>query len=567
MKDIQRKNGTKPQGKDSSKEQRGKDGKPITWNNKPSGNKQGKQQSVNNFKPYKTGQGNKKDRQFEEAADTILKSESNPLQYYTKYSKFAEDAATIPFSLPVGTPFEFTVDNLTTKWAVPGIMRIVFSPTVGVARDYTSAINRSSTKFFTYLRSNQKASGPYDHQDITMMELSLDSAYMFHAMCCRIYETMNAVTPVNEYYTRALIASQGVSFTSIQSNMQDFRSWINQYAYNLGQFAMPKGITLFDRHRWMCSNYFTDGKSSKAQTYIFVPRGFWKYDNTVETGSQLTLVPYASQSSSSTAGTLYTYEQLVEMGNSLLNAFAGDEDFQYISGDLYNFYGGDMYQVPYLEEKDLLVPLYDETVLSQIENAVILGDFAQSPVISQNPTVNNGAIIFNPQFKASGIIHGTPINFHWDSPTPGEIIEATRLSAVISPKVDASGNEVELLACGTELVNWLDVYQINPATGSPRFNSIASQSIAISDDTHTSVVSGLTDILHLAQFDWAPLVMVFEAATSGASLGAYTFRGLTWDIDNFQIIADNYLEQIHNACLWSLFEVGNNRTDLGARKE
>lgn len=529
------------------------------WNMPKSGNKQGKQASVTNAQPYRTGRGNKADRRAEEIIDTEeagvrRQSPSNPLEYYTKFSRFAADAANLPFAMPLGVPISVNYSGYGATFSVPGIMRLAFTPTIGYSADFTSPINRSSTRFYTYLRANQKASANYDHQDITMMELALDSAYMFHAMCSRIYETANNVTPVNEYYVRSLLAAQCVSLADVSANMSDFRAWINTFAYNLGQFSMPKGITLFDRHRWMCENYYVDGETSKAQTYIFVPCGFWLYDNTVATGSQLTWKPFCNLATSG-AKLQYTVAELMQFGNDLLNAIAGDEDFQYIAGDIYNFYGGDVYALPYIQENDIIVPKYDKTVLSQIENATIVGAWASNPSITQNPSVNQGAVIFTPAPTSAFGIDKTPMNFHWDSPDPGEVIEASRLTVAMTS--DTSGIKIE--SCGTEVVNWLDVFAINPATGAPRYNSILSQTKTLTAAAvPTDYAAVFTDVLHLAQFDWAPCMVVLLEYTSGTM----TYVGQTWDVDNYQWIDNDYIKWIHEACLWSLFEVGTNRTEL-----
>lgn len=526
-----------------------------SWNQPKSGNKQGKQGAVSNNRPFRSGKGDKFERREEEIADTQRKetlSESNPLSYYTKFTKFAEDAANLPFALPVGTPVTYHYAAKYFNWAVPGIMRLVFTPTIGISTDFTSPINRSSTRFYTYLRANQKASAAYDHQDITMMELALDSAYMFHAMCSRIYETATNVTPMNEYYVRSLLAAQGVSLTDVSANMQDFRGWINSFGYNLGQFSMPAGITMFDRHRWMCSNYYVDGTSSRAQTYIHVPHGFWQYNNTVETGSQLDFVTYVKAPGQ--GNSQYTVAQLMQMGNGLLNAIAGDEDFQYIAGDIYNFYGGDVYAVPYIEENSAVLPVYDEVVLSQIENATIVGPWKDGLVVTQNPSVNQGAILFNPIPTYHGFSDRVPMNFHHDSPSSGDVIEASRLT--VSFKPDATHGYV-IDSCATEVVNWLNIFHLNPATMAPRDNAIQEQVTGVIPTGGTSSVPVFQDILALAQFDWAPGVWIVDQED-----GHYYMVGQTWDVENFQMVDDNYLRWIHEACLWSLFEVGTNRVNL-----
>lgn len=490
--------------------------------------------------------------------DTTFKSRSNPVSYYTKFNTFAQDAANLPFSMPVGAaiPLHFKVHDreYDSTLYVPGIMRLAFMPTVGISKDFTSPINRSSVRFYTYMRSNQKASASYDHQDITMMMMAMDSCYMFHAMCRRLYGIVRDFSPVNLYYAKALVAACGCNYNDLCDHLQDFRAWINQYAYNLGQYAMPKGMTFFERHQWMAEGIYVDSHTEKAQTYIFVPDGFWKYDNTVATGSQCVYVPYLERGLDGVKS--YTVQELMDFGDSLLNAISNEADFAVISGDIYNFYGGDTYQLPYVNEDYQVLPTYDEVVLSQIENASIVGMVKQDgQVISQNPAVNQGAIIFEPKLTLAEY-YSLPsmINLHKDHPTSDDVIEATRLLTVRN-----SAGAID--TCGTEIVVEVKIMSRNPKTGGFRFNPLSSNVDHIikgitEPKTETSL---LIDSFLLSQFKCAPQLMVTHEETLSDQTVQYDILGSTWDFDNVQTVATNYIENINLACLLSQFEVDTNR--------
>lgn len=483
------------------------------------------------------------------------------MEYYTKFDEFVRDAANIPFATPLGaklTASSIIGSPLTTpaatskEYTVPGVMSIEFIPAIGVSNDFTSPINRSSIRFYTYLRSNQKASATYDHQDITMMEIAMDSAYMFHGLMSKIYAIENQFTPVNEYYSRATVAACWANFDDIRANMQDFRAYINAYAYSLGQYALPNGITLFDRHRWMVEGMYTDSTSTHSQTYMFVPSGFWKYDNTVSTGSECTWVPYANQ--------LHTFAQLKQFGDALLNAISNDEDFAVISGDIYNFYGGDTYKLPYIDENYTIVPAYSEVVLSQIENLTLFSVDASTLKISQNPSVNGGAILFQPKVSTSiGGIRDLKINMHHDNVTPEDVIEATRLMGTISGAA-VDDDYYAITSCGTEIVNALRIWYRSTYSGQFTSNFLTSTSFSLSTaSTPQQWNAAISFILSMAQFDWAPRVELWSAENTGTSVGDYNFQGLSWDVDNLTPIADQYLSNIHLGCLLSLFKVGTNR--------
>lgn len=504
-------------------------------------------------------------REEKEIADTgAAMSRSNPIEFYNKFSQYVKDAATLPFSLPVGEFFNIGIrangqEFPVNKQAAPGLMRIRFTPVIGVSNDFTSPINQTSIKFWTYLRSIQKAAAAYDHQDITMMEIAIDSCIMFHSLMRRMYGLLGDYTPVNLYYPRTLVQASGGNYDDLKQNISDFRMYINQFAYNLQQYALPKGIELFKRHQWMCEGIYTDSQATRAQTYMFVPNGFYQYDNTVDTGSQLTFKYWITAGNGAET---YTFADIVEFGNSLLNALSNDEDFAYISGDMYNFFNGDTFTLPYLEEGYKILPLYDETVLSQIENATIVGTLgSDSLVISQNPNVNQGAVIQQPYVSIQSdrlFRRDATLNFHHDQPTSDQVIEATRLTATL--KEGANGARANIEYCGTELVTAVDVYNRNPLTGLFRFNTINDMDVYINSTSDANTfASYLQDLLLLASFDWAPRIELWNYVpnTTDPTLSTITAMGLSWDIDNLQNLPSEYLRQIHRACLMSLFVTGS----------
>lgn len=494
-------------------------------------------------------------REAEEFVNTGERlSRGNPVQFYTKFDTFAQDVARLPFSSPLGQKWNFrTFSGSTTptenSWIAPGMMRVRFIPTIGVSEDFNSPINRSSIRFYTYLRSNQKASGTYDHQDVTFMEVSLDSCYMFHALMSKIYAVVNQFTPLNEYFSRATIQLCGVDFEDIRHNLQDFRAYINAFAYQLGQYAMPNNVTLFDRHRWMCEGLYADSTSTRAQTYMFVPEGFWLYDNTVSTGSQCTFKRWLNAGNAVTA---HTFAEIVQFGTTLLNAVSNDEDFAIISGDIYNFYGGDVYKLPYIDESYSVLPVYDETVMSQIENAISIPVNDSSLVITQNPSVNQGAIIFKPTALGFAWYDFLPMNFHHDSPTSDQVIEASRLMCALGTASNGSSS-LPVATCGTEIVCGLDIITRSPSTGAlEQFHNTNTMLVADDTSNFSEVISNL---MLYAQFDWAPQVTAWYSNADGSR----SFLGTNWDVDNYAQIPVGYLENIHLACLLSLFKVGTNR--------
>lgn len=496
-------------------------------------------------------------RRAAEIADTATHiSSSNPVEFYTKFDQFAADAANLPFATPLGTNIPFIVGKYPTEKSIPGLMAIYFSPAVGISTSFDSPINRSSIRFYTYLRSNQKASAMYDHQDLTMMMVAMDSLYMLHALGRRIYGILNSFTPVNMYYSTVMLAAMGIKPSDVRSDSQKLRAWLNTLAYNLGQYALPKGITYFDRHRWMCEGLYLDSKTTRSQTYMFVPAGFFKYKNTGASGGSCEFVEYISQ----TANTTKTIDEFIAYGDALLRAASNEEDFAIISGDIYNFYKGDTYSLPYLEESYNILPVYDEVVLSQIENLTYAGvpDFTTFKV-SQDPSINSGAILFNPKFSGA-LYYNCLLNFHHDSPNSNDVIEATRLTLLPLEDTSSETGSFEFLrACGTEIPLFSRVWRIVGGNPYSPESIVINRTARVVDPDQSqpdlSVPNAFKRFGIMAQFDWAPREQVVVLAGSDLPNPAVSDVAISWDSDVISATDPYYVEMIHTACLYSLFSV------------
>lgn len=509
----------------------------------------------------------KSQRQAKEVEDTAYEmSKSNPVQWYQRFPQFMKDASTLPFGQPLGQVVNYSNEvtnvNVTdAKIAIPGLKAITFAPSIGWSADNTSPINRSATRFFTYLRNIQKAAAKYDSQDVMMYCMALDSCYMFYHLMRRAYGISKLWSPVNKYYPQAVLQASGFSSTLLD-NLAEFRAYINKFALNLGQFTVPKdfGITL--RHEWMCEGLYYDSNNTKAQTYMFVPQGMWRYDNTVSTGSQLEWVDWLGTASSPT---LHTLADIQTFGASLIANLVGDEDTGWISGDIYAAYGPNgSKQLEETPENYGVLPMYDQTVLSQIENSTAVGGWASNytPVISQNPSVNNGAILFTPKFSS----YYTPaptgysnlqyqitnvLNMHMDSPSPDDVMEATRLmcGAPTSDSVKASSattGALELHALPADIVFQYRTVHVNPETGKFRASALNTNVVTKSSADIVEVT------LQNGQFDWAPILRCFNPGTATST---WNFAGFFGDIDNITIMPDWQLLNMHEAAMLSLFDI------------
>lgn len=494
-------------------------------------------------------------------------SRSNPYSFYSKYSQYLDDASNLPTAAPLGVRFETLFKGPGTlpvsdenDFVVSGIMTLRFIPVPGVSADMSSAMNRSSIQAWTYMRSIMKASADYDHQDITIYTLAIDSAVAFHSLLKRVVGMLPDSTPLNRYYCKPIIEASGIDYQDLLGHISDFRAYVNQFAYDLAKFSIPNGIELINRHQWMSEGIYTDSPTTRAQTYMFVPYLFWKFDNTLPKGGGLTAMPWAG---------LHTFEEVRTFGNTLINAISNDEDFAFISGDMHALYAGNEMVLPYVNESYQILPKFDEVVLSQIENATIVGGVAtgfanDQPylAITQNPNVNEGAILFDAYTQTVLPYYGdVAMNFHKDRPSNQDIVEASRLIAVNTlddPVTHAGTQWTKLLACGTELVVSADVYKYSPAQDksvlalevNQRKRQFSQQLVQENLDDQISIISTMCQF---AQFDWAPRIELFQKYTGSEGEPVHII-GTTWDIDVITDIEPNHMKNLHDACLWSEFD-------------
>lgn len=516
-------------------------------------------------KPVATGKGSKFMRREEEISDTAergYKSKSNDIAWYSRYPASVRDAGSTSWGAPLGKALTLKSGGTALNdydYIAPGVVAIHWVPTIGVSKDKSSPINRGALNLFVNLRSKQKAAKDYDSQDMMMGIIAIDSLYTFYAFCRRVYGIARASqTPMNYYYTRQLLTAMGVDADDAIKNLANFRTWLNIFGVSLGKYTLPKDLDMTSRHMWMSDGLYLDADDLRAQTYMFVPDAFLLYDNTVTTGSQLIeAVPNKTG-----ANNTYTTSNLMSFGDLMLSRVNGDDDIGWICGDMYAAYGSAaMRPLEAVSPEYMVVPSYNEEVLAQIENIKFCGQF-NSITISQNPTVNNGAILQDPSFHiddpaATGdatynyhMYYTTMLNNHdKQSPDPAKTIEMTRLTPIMDYLSEAS-HVYKLKACGTEVCTYYQIFALDSQN-----NLVASikctNSFGISvDATWAGAAIEVLPYMQLEAFDWHWMSMLLNVGSASSSINS-----ISWDVDNITTISDDDVAWMHEVALVSEFDM------------
>lgn len=513
-------------------------------------------------KPLKDGEGTKADRRKEEIVDTALrglhKSQCNDPAWYSKDAQLILDVGRIPFAYSAGQP----VSVRGIKDVMPGVMAIHFTPVVGVASNLADPINVASTRYFTRLREKNSGFSQGDPADFTMMMVALDSLYMLHAFMRRAYGIARTYTPTNLYYPKGVLTAMGLDADDILANLSQFRASINLFARSLSAFHLPTQFTFIMRHQWMCNDLFVDSTSSKAQTYLYVPDGFWVYDNTYTTGTKLALTKLANPT-----GTALKWSDLDTLWQNIYQAIQNDEDIRAMSGIIAMSFPDSILIAPEIPDDYTVVPSYDEKVLMQIHNSIAVGTAVSTEedyTITQNPEINNGSIVSKyshvqpAAFGDFGNFSGSVdmiINYYKDDITTDDVMEATRLMSTYTKLKNASNvYDITISTCGSELVTYYQVVTWR-GHGLPKFylgtpiagNNINYDSTGQHPETIDAVMQAIHDFSH---FDWAPIISVSEHDAGG---GFNTF-GIIADIDVYATVNEAMLKQMHRVALLSEFD-------------
>lgn len=517
-------------------------------------------------------------RKDEYIEDTSSRAGYNDVSWYVPNDQVLRDSASFAFSNYLGDSVQIGGEGGNKAYygnvRTPGIMSMLWVPAYGVGNTTTEPINVAARNIYSFVRHANSGHSNYDAPDLMMYICAMDNMYTFFFECCRVYGTLRYYRYKNRYLAKTLVESMGFDYESLIQDLAGFRYFINTMALKLNVYAVPKSLTLFQRHAMMTSYVYADSESDKAQLYVFVPAGVGYLDemnpDTGAWGKIMYKLKYDPLDETSNLNTYVGVKGCADQFNLMFNALSTSEDFNIMSGDILKAYGAEnCVQLPTIGEDFTTVPVYQPEVLPQIMNARAFG----TPFITDTGVPTDNHVCILNQDVESGTLdscnavlnnvglpnmyHGDKFvfNLHEDAPTPEQVMVASRLTTGIGVVNSGSvGNMIALTTYGTEIPCRFTIYtrpmKYGPElTGTYSFNFYSyvidgpSQSDVTVGDIWDELNSYIEQFRFISNFDWAPLVTYFTRESHLAE--DIRAKHVFGDLDNFTVMESEDLKKMH----------------------
>lgn len=494
----------------------------------------------------------------------IVQGSDNDPSWYNNIVPAMSDYANIPFNIPTGTTFSLgNGDNETTPQTstidtLPGIMAFEVMPTIGSAHAPTDAVNIGATQLYSMIRKANSGAKNYDPSDVMLTVLAMDSAYMLYEYLLRAYRSIGVYNTMNRYEPNALLYAQGFG-SEISTQMADFRGLLDLFAYQLGSINIPDVFSFVRRHSWLFSHVYCDSESTKAQLYLYMPAGFYKYtEGQAGEPTSLKFIEWSTLFGSDVITNLDTIRNAID---TIMQPILGSQDIGIISGDIAKAFGDSGFiKIQPVADHEALVPEFNLEVIEQMTNCDII---SYDKAFSGNAEikVDNSSTVSGPfltqdvhlNVDVSGSKMRTGVGYrkrllttHKQDVTPDDVMVMTRMMANVN-KADKV-----LAACGSDIVINCRIWKMNH-TGTildpvPALRFVHQDIVMQTGQGTPGIGDQDFKVIELMEtFDYHP------ALYSWLGTDKLLFRGFFQSVDNYTVLGDEQLRNIHHVAILSMF--------------
>lgn len=551
-------------------------------------------------KGYRAGEGRGKMKEnptpkMRQEGKVSIKTGSRPndTEWYIPNDQLAKDVAQASMYTANGRP---VLQNFTTNTsddpvymnrtpvATPGIMALRTMITWGDG----NTLNTAGKLLYSWLQQKTGRTPAYDHTDLLMYLVAMDSAYSCYAWMARLYGIINKYSLTDRYTPDALILANGVNPSSLRASLADFRMAINNYAFKLASLPMPIVFAFTKKHTFQFQSVYTDADTRKAQYYMFVPTGFYQWvegSSGQATHCDFITVPNIDPSDTVPTTSGLTLTQLLTYANRFIDPLLNSQDIRTMASDIMNQFGNDLYEVSPIAETFMITPEYSQEIMEQIENAFIYDVYVNDADIPPTTaTLLPSAASVDPYLECTyyGVSRtayvcgsyvskwsdakATPgdslfldevlVNFHRDAVDYKDILSATRYSgcgfrwAGKKTGQQAAATFDGFLAGVFDII--ADAYIYTMGVGNPAplvVNRIATYNVSQPEESLSpaSLNNMLGGMAQISKFDWHPMIkpVLIYSNNTLSTTGVNQYDGFI-DIDNYAIVPREQLNNIND---------------------
>lgn len=416
------------------------------------------------------------------AAAALKGMADNDWRWYAQNEQLVKDYASLPFGVRIGTVLDTGSVNMDHS-AVPGVMAVYLTPTIGYAQTPSDSVNIAARNFYTFVRKNNSgATNNYEAADMMMYLLATTNVLAYVEFVKRAIGLMMDYTPLNSYYPRCLIQAMGLNWNSMQTDLVTLRGYVNQLAVKANSLVIPATFPYVARQVWLYQNIWQDSNTDKAQTYFYTPHGFWTYPGDSGEPTNLVYKLFISKGAGE-QGSGLTVQDLIAFGNDMIDPILASQSFNIMSGDILKAYEGNVVRITGVSDTYVVLPMISPEVQAQFENLVICGapDYENFTITQEtDPTSPYSGCVYhepvtnyyvylpsalteqqaNTQFDTilQPLTASKVLNFHHGDVKPEEVLVATRLSNIAEIKsvqlIEDNGWQATMLwpTAGSEMV-------------------------------------------------------------------------------------------------------------------
>lgn len=514
---------------------------------------------------------NTRESKFEkDLRKTFSRRDSNDVRWYTKSPAMIDAAGRIPFSTISG----LNTINEKTGIIPPGVMAMYYAPNFSPNDDVVMQAYYSTYSEIVHANSRNQS---YDSADLAIMMMAGMEVFAAIAHGIRAYGLMRSFEEPNMFTPNSLLRACGFNPDDLRANYSHMYSDLLQLIAQSRQIWIPNTMSIVERRIWMNTEVYYDSDNTKAQYYLYVPKSFYVYSGFTEaTGGKLVKSQKWDGANTTTRSTWANYLAAVQ---EMINALLPDQDRGIMYGDILKAYGKEgIFAMNDIALDYRTVVTYNKEVLWQIENATVISAWpvelvqtaagrleqhwqANEPIEASTAISTVSARTYLPRYCT--------LNMHQaEQPTTEQLCVATRLTSIGNKKVQnytysggkyvADGTKKAVIpkTSGTEILVDIIIERLtmNITTGviTPSTSRISNHWYSRSGD-----VMNESELMTYVAFDWAPMVHFFSPGdTIAVNADPYT-EFLLCEFDNWVTIDAGVLERLHNAILFSLFNVPN----------